>query len=242
MREDNYHLSIRDIPENDRPRERLELLGASSLTKAELIAILLRVGVEGINAVQLAQQLLDRFGGLRGLHAARFDDLCAVKGVGRAKAAQIKAAIELGHRMDSERFEKKPAINKPADVFDLIGHDLIMKEQEELWIMLLNTRNQLLRRELIYIGTVNHSSVRLAEVFEPSIRLHASSIIIVHNHPSGDPHPSDEDIGFTEELIKAGRLLDIGVLDHIIIARAGFYSIRQEDRVEFNTIKPRFWN
>ena len=174
MGEDNRHLSIRDFPENDRPRERLELLGEAALSDSELLAILLRVGVEGSNAVELARNLIHDFGGLRGLHDARFDELCAVKGVGRAKAAQIKAAIALGYRMSVEEFAEKPVFNKPADVFDLMSHSLSAKNQEELWVMALSTRNLLLKSQILYIGTVNHSSVRLAEIFEVPIRWHAS--------------------------------------------------------------------
>lgn len=242
MSDNSNHLSIRDIPANDRPRERLELLGDSSLTDAELLAILLRVGVEGSNAVVLAQRLISEFGGLLGLHKARFEDLCAINGVGRAKAAQIKAAIALGYRMSLQEKQPVAVISKPADVYERMGHNLSIKEQEELWVLALSTRNKLLRETLLYIGTVNHSSVRLAEVFEIPIRVHAASVILVHNHPSGDSRPSEEDIRFTEEMVKAGRLLDIGVLDHIVIARDGYKSIRQEGRVEFNTIQPRFWH
>jgi len=242
MGENNEHLGIRDYPESDRPRERLEMLGESALTDGELLAILLRVGVEGSNAVELAFQIIRTFGGLRGLHTARFDELCAVKGVGRAKAAQIKAAIALGYRMSLEEFAAKPVISKPADAHDLMEHDLAAKDQEELWVLALSTRNQLLKKQMLYVGTVNHSSVRLAEIFEIPMRCHASAIIVVHNHPSGDPHPSEEDLRFTEELVKAGRLMDIGVLDHIIIAQEGFISIRQDGRVSFNTLQPRTWN
>ncbi len=242
MSEAQKPISIRDIPTADRPRERLELLGESSLTDSELLAILLRVGVEGENAVLLAQRIINEFGGLQGLHQARFEDLCAVKGVGRAKAAQIKAAIALGYRLSLEERQPEPVFSKPQDVFERMGHDLSIKGQEELWVLALSTRNRLIRQQLLYIGTVNQSSVRLAEVFEVAIRFQATSLILVHNHPSGDPRPSDEDIRFTEQLVKAGRLMDIGVLDHIIIARDGYKSIRQEGRVEFNTVQPRLWH
>ena len=242
MAEIQKSISIRDIPTADRPRERLELLGESSLTNSELLAILLRVGVEGENAVLLAQRIINEFGGLQGLHQARFEDLCSVKGIGRAKAAQIKAAIALGYRLSLEEKQPDQVFSKPQDVFESMGHDLTIKDQEELWVLALSTRNQLIRKQLLYIGTLNHSSVRLAEIFEVAIRFHAASLILVHNHPSGDPRPSDEDIRFTEELVKAGRLMDIGVLDHIIIARDGYKSIRQEGRVEFNTVQPRLWH
>jgi DNA repair protein RadC len=242
MGENNDHLSIGDIPESDRPRERMELLGESALTNGELLAILLRVGVRGINAVELANQLIQEFGGLRGLHEARFDELCSIKGVGRAKAAQIKAAIALGYRMSLESLGEKYIISKPADVQKLMAHNLASKDQEELWVLALSTRNQVLKNQMLYVGTVNHSSVRLAEIFEVPMRCHASALIVVHNHPSGDPNPSEEDMRFTEELVKAGRLMDIGVLDHIILAREGFCSIRQEGRISFNSLQPRTWN
>lgn len=242
MEEQTFHMGISDMPASDRPRERLARLGDAGLSDAELLAILLRVGVEGANAVELAYHLIDKFGGLSGLHDARFEDLCEVRGVGRAKAAQIKAAIALGYRMSLEPNQPSPVFSKPSDVYERMGHTLSIKDQEELWVLALSTRNKLLREALLYIGTVNHSTVRLAEIYEIPLRVHAASIILVHNHPSGDPSPSEEDLLFTEELVKAGRLMDIGVLDHIIIAREGFRSIRQDGRVPFNTPQPRLWH
>lgn len=235
-------LGIRDIPEFDRPRERLEMLGESALTKGELLAILLRVGVEGENAVQLGWKLIRTFGDLRGLHRASFEELCAVKGVGRAKAAQIKAAIELGYRMSREEVETGGQISKPEDVYDLMGHTLSVKSQEELWVLALNTRNRIIRKELLYVGTLNHSSVRLAEIFALPMRVSANAIILVHNHPSGEANPSEEDIRFTEELVRAGKLLDIGVLDHIIIGAKGSCSIRGLGKVAFHSPKPQYWH
>jgi DNA repair protein RadC len=235
-------LNIQDMNESERPRERLERLGAGELNTGELMAILLRVGVKGKNAVQLGWELVKRFSGLNGLHEASFEDLSAVHGIGRAKAAQIKAAIELGHRMKMEEQSSKPVIKNPESVYNIMGHDLSVQKQEQLWVLALSTRNEIIRKQLLYIGTLNHSSVRLAEVFEIPIRCRAASVIIVHNHPSGNASPSEEDVRFTEELIKAGNLLDIGVLDHIIIARDGFSSIRGLGKVVFNTPKPKYWH
>jgi DNA repair protein RadC len=235
-------LSIQDMNERERPRERLERLGAGELNVGELMAILLRVGVQGKNAVQLGWELVHRFGGLNGLHEASFDELSDVRGVGRAKASQIKAAIELGHRMKLEEQLENPVIKNPASVHDLMAHEVASRKQEQLWVLALSTRNEVIRQQLLYIGTLNHSSVRLAEIFEVPIRCRAASVIIVHNHPSGNHSPSEEDVRFTEELIKAGNMLDIGVLDHIILARDGFSSIRQLGRVVFNTPQPKTWH
>jgi DNA repair protein RadC len=242
MEADNKRIGIRDFPINERPRERLEQRGEDALTNAELLAILLRVGVEGSSAIDLAWNLLNRFGGLRGLHAASFHDLCAVKGMGRAKTAQIKAAIEIGYRLNQEEQSPVPTISNPEDVEKLLGHLLVDKSQEELWVLALNTRNRLLCKQRLYIGTVNQSSVRLAEILEIPLRQRATSIILVHNHPSGDPQPSEEDLRLTEELVKAGRLMDIGILDHIIIASGGHFSIRRSGRVAFHSLRPRTWH
>lgn len=242
MDQEEPTLSIRDMNERERPRERLERLGAGELNVGELMAILLRVGVKGKNAVQLGWELVRRFGGLNGLHEASFEELSAVNGIGRAKASQIKAAIEIGHRMKLEAQLKNPVIKNPASVNELMAHDIANRKQEQLWVLALSTRNEVIRQQLLYIGTLNHSSVRLAEIFEVPIRCRAASVIIVHNHPSGESSPSEEDVQFTEELIKAGTLLDIGVLDHIVIAKNGFSSIRQLGKVVFNTPRPKTWH
>ena len=242
MDQEELTLNIQDMSERERPRERLELLGAGELNVGELMAILLRVGVKGKNAVQLGWDLIGHFGGLNGLHEASFDELSAVRGIGRAKACQIKAAIELGHRMKMEELHKETVIHNPANVYELMSHEIARRKQEQLWVLALSTRNKVIRQQLLYLGTLNHSSVRLAEIFEVPIRCRAASVIIVHNHPSGNPAPSEEDIRFTEELIKAGNLLDIGVLDHIVIAKDGFSSIRQLGKVVFNTPRPKTWH
>ena len=233
---------IQDLPKNERPRERLAQRGEGALSSRELLAILLRVGVEGKSAVQLGEELLIHFEGIRGIHSASFEELCDVKGMGPAKAAQIKAAIELGYRMQQESETSKPRFTKPEDVCSFMNHLLAGKKQEELWVLALSIRNQLIHKQQLYKGTINHSSARIAEIMEIPIRVRASAIILVHNHPSGDPEASDEDFRFTEELVSAGQLLDIGVLDHIIVGRSKFTSIRRTGRVSFKSSPGKHWN
>ncbi|MCD6577370.1 MAG: DNA repair protein RadC [Anaerolineaceae bacterium] len=241
MEKPNQRIGIMDLPENERPRERLAQRGENALSIRELLAILLRVGVEGMSAVDLGEKLLNEFEGLRGLHAASFEELCAVKGMGPAKAAQIKAAIELGYRLQQESEASKPQFSNPNDVNVFMHHLLAEKTREELWVLALNTRNQLLQKQQLYKGTINHSSARMAEIMEIPIRARAAAIILVHNHPSGDPKPSAEDIRFTEDLVRAGQLMDIGVLDHIIIGKNGFKSIRKLGQVSFKSSPGKHW-
>jgi len=202
-------------------------LGAQALTNAELLAILLRVGVKGLNAIQVGQQLLNEFQGLRGLHQASFQDLQSQTGVGPAKAAQIKAAVELGRRLALELPEDRPTIHSPADAAALVQYELSALEQEELWVLLLDTRNRLLRIEKLYRGSLNASTVRVAEVFKCAIRWNSASILVVHNHPSGDPTPSPEDTNLTRTLVSAGKLMDVEVLDHLVIGRGKFISMKE---------------
>jgi len=218
---------IADLEASDRPRERLMEKGAKSLNKAELLAILLRTGVPGENAVQVGQRLLDKFGGLEGIQRASIAEICDQHGVGEAKAAQIKAAIELGSRLKTDKIEDRPTINSPEDVADLYQYDLAELEQEVLIVILLDTRNHVLEKVEVYRGSVNSSQVRVAEIFTPAVRRNATSVIVVHNHPSGDPTPSPDDVSMTRAIVQAGKLLDIDVLDHMVIARNGFVSLKQ---------------
>jgi DNA repair protein RadC len=217
---------IKDIEASQRPRERLAQQGAGALREAELLAILLRVGKQGVNAVQIGQKLLFRFGGLAGLHRASFVELCQVEGVGPAKAAQIKAAIELGKRLSTLTPEERPTIASPDDVADRVQYTMMALEQEELWVLLLDSRNRLITTEHLYKGSLNASTIRPAEVFKAGIRHNAGGLIVVHNHPSGDPSPSPEDINLTRRLIEAGEMLELPVLDHIIIGLNRFESIK----------------
>ena len=217
---------ITDFAESERPRERLARLGSKSLSNAELLAILLSTGVKGENAIQVGQRLLNTFDGITGLHRTAFDEVCEQHGVGIAKAATIKAALELGYRMKQETFERG-SIHSPEEAAHLILHEMSALEQEELWVILLDTRNHFKSTEAIYRGSLNSSQVRIGEIFKLAIRRNAASIIVAHNHPSGDPTPSPDDIAVTRAIVEAGKLMDIDVLDHLVIGSGDFVSLKQ---------------
>jgi DNA repair protein RadC len=219
--------TIKDMSEEDRPRERLAKLGPQSLNTAELLAILLRVGVVGETSVQVGQRLLQTFGGITGLHRATFDELSSQKGIKLAKAAQIKAAIELGRRLVLESPEERPSVHSPADAAELVQYEMSALEQEELRVLLLDTRNRVLHIETVYRGSVNSSQVRIAEIFKACIRRNAPNLIVIHNHPSGDPTPSPDDVAITRAILQAGELLDVKLLDHIIVGSGRFVSMKE---------------
>lgn len=222
-----YTTMIRDMPTGERPRERLREHGPSSLSNAELIAILLRTGIAGENVVNMAVRMLSHFDGLPGLARANYSEICSLKGISEAKACQLMAAFELGRRFVSLHPEDRPVINCPQDVANLLSAEMSLLAQEHLKVVLLNTKNHVTSVSEIYIGNVNSSVVRPSEVFRPAIRDNSKSIIVVHNHPSGDPTPSPEDVSITRQLREAGDLLDIEVLDHIIIAGQGHVSLKE---------------
>ncbi|RME43982.1 MAG: JAB domain-containing protein [Chloroflexi bacterium] len=222
-----YQPLIHDLPANERPRERLQYYGARSLSNAELLAIILRAGVEGRSAVGLGQQLLAHFGGLRGLAQATIDDICRLRGIGPAKAVQIKAALELGRRLAIEAPEERPQITSPADAANLVMLDMSLLEHEELWVLLLDTKNHVLDIVRLYQGSVNTSLIRVAEVFREAIKRNCAAIIVAHNHPSGDPTPSPEDVRITRQIHQAGKLLETELLDHLIIGHSRFVSLKE---------------
>lgn len=234
MSENTYpSYRISDLDANDRPRERLVRLGPGSLTNAELLAILLRSGTKGENVLQMGQRLLQIVGGLVGLHRASIEDICAQHGIGPAKATQLKAAIELGNRLRIEAPEERPEIHSPSDTAALVEYEMSALEQEEMRVILLDTRNRVLSIVNVYRGSVNSSQIRVGELFREAIRKNAPSIILVHNHPSGDPTPSTDDIAVTRATIQAGRLLDIRVLDHLIIGQGRYLSLLERRPSEF---------
>jgi DNA repair protein RadC len=218
---------ITDLSSSDRPRERLAELGPQALSNAELLAILLRVGIQGENSVQMGQRLLQDLGGLHGLHRASVLEISQQHGLGLAKAAQIKAAIELGIRLRLEAPEERPAIHSPADAAALVQYEMAALPQEHLRVVNLDTRNRVINIEKLYVGSLNASTVRVGELFKPAISRNAASIIVIHNHPSGDPAPSPEDVALTRSIVQAGKLLDIEVLDHLVIGQGRWVSLKE---------------
>jgi DNA repair protein RadC len=218
---------IRDMAASDRPRERLVKVGERALSTTELLAIIFRTGVGGENVVRLSERLLARFGNLPGLARASISELQQVKGIGPAKAVEVKAALELGRRLMASAPEERPKITSPADAANLLMSEMSLLEQEHLRLLLLDTRNQVLAMPTIYIGSLNTSVVRVGELFRSAIKENAAAIIVAHNHPSGDPAPSSEDVRVTRQIVEAGQLLDIDVLDHVIIGRQRYVSLKE---------------
>src|SRR5215469_928123 len=212
-------LRIKDQPANERPRERLAEYGADALSNAELIAILLRTGLKGTNAVDVARQLVHQYRTLQALARASLADLQRIKGIGRDKAVTLAAAFALARKMARELQSESPVLDNPENVVQLLRDQNLVKNSETLQVLLLNTRYKLIRVEDISDGTRDTLLVDPGAVFKKAIEAGASAIVLVHNHPSGDPSPSDADIKTTRDLIRAGKLLKIEVLDHVIIGR-----------------------
>ncbi|MBI3971431.1 MAG: DNA repair protein RadC [Chloroflexi bacterium] len=227
---------IRDLPTDERPRERLARYGASNLSTGELLAIIWRTGSSGKereSALALAHRALRQFRSLTGLAKASLPELTGLPGVGQVKAIELHAAFELGKRLVAAEPEERPVIRTPREVVNLVQTEMALLEQEELWVLLLNSKNCVLSIKKLYRGTLNSSSVRVAELFRSAIRENCASVIVVHNHPSGDPTPSPEDVRVTAEAAKAGQLLDIDVLDHIIIGSKDRYVSLKERGLGF---------
>jgi DNA repair protein RadC len=209
--------TLKELPNDERPRERLKELGPSVLNDAELLAILLRVGSAGETAVELASRLLREYGGLTGLSRVPFSTLCEVHGLGEAKVCQLKAALELGRRLLQATPSNRLVVNQPDQIGDLLVLEMRAFEQEVLRVVILNTKHQIMKMADVHKGSINSSLVRVAEVFKEAIRINGAAILVAHNHPSGDPTPSRQDVDVTEQIVAAGKLLDIDVLDHLII-------------------------
>ena len=225
--------TVREMPSEERPRERLISYGPRHLSNTELIAILLRTGSAGENVISQSSRLLSRFDGLRGLGKATYTELCGERGISEAKACQIMASLELGRRFVSLAPEERASINCPEDAVNLLSAEMSALEQEHLRVLMLNTRNEVMGIEEIYIGNVNSSVVRPAEVFRAGIRANATSILAVHNHPSGDPTPSGADVSITRDLVEAGKLLGMELLDHVVIGNGQRFVSMKEARLGF---------
>ena len=212
-------LRLTDQPASERPRERLAAKGADALSNAELIAILLRTGLKGANAVEIGRQLFSQFGSLQALARASVADLRKIKGIGRDKAVTLMAAFALAHKMAVELQEESPVLDHPENVVALLRAKNLVKNVETLQVLSLNRRHRLVRVDEIADGTLDTLLVHPREVFKHAIAANAAAIVLAHNHPSGDPAPSEADIKVTRDLIRAGQLLKIDVLDHVIIGR-----------------------
>ncbi len=212
-------IRIKDLPDSERPRERLAAQGADALNTADLIAILLRTGLRGASAVDVGREMISRFGTLDNLARASIEELCRVRGVGRDKAVTLKAAFTLARRMAAELRHESPSLDNPSSVADLLREENRTYEVETFQTLLLNARHRLIRVERVSQGTLDTLLVHPREVFRAAIAANAAAVVLVHNHPSGDPAPSEADIKVTRDLIRAGQLLKIDVLDHVILGR-----------------------
>jgi len=224
--EDSF--TIHDLPRAERPRERLLSLGPRALSSQELLALVIGRGIPGKSAIHIAQELLTKFGNIHAISQATAEELSTIRGVGSAKAAQLRAAFELGRRQDLEPEKGHHTIKDPASLVKVMRKGIQEKAKEHFMLVLLNTRNKVIAIRTISVGTLNASLVHPREVFKDALAHNASSIVLVHNHPSDDPEPSDDDLGLTRRLRDAGRLMGIEVLDHIIITRSGYTSFKEK--------------
>lgn len=219
---------IKDFPQDERPRERFVQNGPQSLSNHELIAILLGTGTKEESVLQLSNRLLTQFEGLRLLKDASLDEITAIKGIGAAKAIQLLSAVEIGRRISNLAYDDRYIIRSPEDGANYVMNDMRFLSQEHFVCLYLNTKNQVLHKQTIFIGSLNASIVHPREVFKEAFRRSAASIICIHNHPSGDPTPSREDIEVTKRLAEAGKIIGIDVLDHLIIGENKFVSLKEK--------------
>ena len=222
-------LTIKELPADERPREKLAANGPATMSNAELLAILLRTGTKQDSALRLAERLLVSHGGISGLGGLSPKELSKLKGIGTAKAVAIAAAVELGKRMNMPGGAERLVIRSPQDVADLMMPRLRYENKEKFVVVLLSTKNHVLASPTVSVGTLNASVVHPRELFREAINYNAAAVILVHNHPSGDPSPSREDIALTGKMIEAGRLLDISVIDHVIIGDGKYVSLKEKE-------------
>ncbi|HET6477509.1 MAG TPA: DNA repair protein RadC [Dehalococcoidales bacterium] len=221
--------TIHDLPASERPRERLQKYGAEALSAQEILALILGRGISGESVMVTAQRLLSQFGSIKGIAGASLEELARVRGIGLAKAAQIRAAFELASRLESyQSTEKRETVKTPEDVVALVRSRLKGKKKEYFLALLLDTRNQLIRVAEISVGSLDSSIVHPREVFKEAVAASAASAIFVHNHPSGDPEASEDDLNLTKRLAEAGEIMGIDVLDHVIIGEEKYLSLKRE--------------
>ncbi|TWT26263.1 DNA repair protein RadC [Planomicrobium sp. CPCC 101110] len=221
-------LMIRDVHAADRPRERLLNQGASSLSNQELIAILLRTGTKEESVLFLANRVLTTFEHIQQLKDATIEEMTSIKGIGQAKAVQLLAAVELGRRLSSKQTDMKYTIRSPKDAASYLMADMTSLKQEHFVVLFLNIKNQVVHRQTIFVGSLNASIVHPREIFREAVRRASASIVCAHNHPSGNPAPSPEDIDVTKRLMEAGSIIGIELLDHIIIGDHQFTSLKEK--------------
>lgn len=222
-----YRLMIREMAPSERPRERIKEYGGNALSTTELLALMLNTGIKGEPVTSMAQRLLHQHGGLTGLMRMDFAELARVKGIGESKAARVKAAFELGRRLTAVAPDERPKVESPEDVVTLLGIEMAALEQEQLRVVLLDTKHHVQAIKMIYQGSVNQASVRMGELFRDAVRHNAVAMVLVHNHPSGDPMPSSADVTMTIEAVAAGKMLDISVIDHVIIGQGKHSSLKR---------------
>lgn len=222
-----YHATLHDMPLDERPRERLRAHGSQALSNAELLAIILRTGTARDNVLELAGKLLARYGGLGGLLNIDFNALSHEHGLGEAKCCQIKAALEIGKRLSRQQPDEKYQIKSPRDAANLVMVEMAYLDHEQMRILVLDSKNHVVENIDRYRGTVNSSVLRAAEIYRPAITRNCPAVLVCHNHPSGDPSPSAEDIAVTEQLVQAGKVLDIELVDHLIIGHHNYVSLKE---------------
>jgi DNA repair protein RadC len=219
--------TVRDLPKSERPRERLITFGPEALSAQELLALIIGRGIPKKSVMNIAQELLARFGNIKAISQASIEALSEIKGIGLAKAAQIKACFELGKRQDLEPELKNYDIKNPQSVVKAIRASIKDKAKEHFKLILLDTRNKIIGISTISIGTLNASLVHPREIFKEAIIHNSASVVLAHNHPSGDPEPSEEDLTITKRLVDSGKILGIEVIDHIIIGKTNFSSFKE---------------
>ena len=222
-----YRVRVAELPANERPRERLSRLGPAALTTAELLAIVLRTGSAREDVLAVASRLLAEYDGLRGLAGSDLPTLSAIHGLGPAKASTIAAIFELGRRAALEGDVLRPRVNGPDDIARLLQSEMEILQQEEVRLLVLDTKHHVLAQPTLYRGSINASPARVAEVFREAVRRNAFAIALAHNHPSGDPAPSGDDVAFTSAVVEAGQLLDVRVLDHLVFGHGRYVSMRE---------------